>query len=329
VTGRDDEIGQMTNSNPPYRFDIDECDVIDKEKLVSFRAKRREWVDLLDHDEQSVSGQLATLAWNDAVFRLFNEGWRQHDDARPTASMNRQLHQALTNGYVANLVLGVSRLTDAGKVTRNNDKNVVSLRRVFDDVRANCGLITREVFVCYDGMVYDTATIPPPSSRGLVSGVVRSEPIGGPHDDLTPELLHEKFDWLSGVPKAARGRTDLIAAPIFNRIETLLSDPAVKAIRLLRDKVLAHSADASSRASVSLKRYGFTLAEAEAALKALVKANRAVQIDLLWNSAGSVLPVAQSDVIEHLDLPYTLSEHIGALGQFWDGLVTDRESWVK
>ncbi len=106
------------------------------------------------------------LVWQDAVFRLFNEAWRLEDSAQPSGVTAPLLAEAVVNGYVANLVLGVSRLTDKADYGKSGARNVVSLRRLVDEIKGKRDLITRENFVCYDGLVYDVNTIPPPSQRG-------------------------------------------------------------------------------------------------------------------------------------------------------------------
>lgn len=311
-------------SHAPYNFAPDQCDVKDQGKLVEFRAKRAEWVSLLEQDPlHSVSRQLSALVWQDAVFRLFNEARRLEDSSQPTASGASLLVEAITNGYVTGIVLGVSRLTDPKTETRRGDRNVVSLRRVFEDIRDHRALITRENFVCYDGMVYDVNTIPPPSMRGV--GGFHGIAIGGPDDTLTPVLLHEHFDRLSGVSSPNRGRDDCIQDSAFDEIDGLLASPAIEKFRTLRNKVIAHAADPASRATV--QSFGFTLDEAQAALRGLCRAYEQVQINLLWNSSGGVMPVPQFDIMDRMDQPFLRPSQIEALAPFWQKLVDEREQW--
>lgn len=76
------DLGRMSAAagHAPYTYPPDMCDVRDHAKLLAFRAKRAEWVVLLEKDPlHSVSSQLSALVWQDAVFRLFNEAWRLND----------------------------------------------------------------------------------------------------------------------------------------------------------------------------------------------------------------------------------------------------------
>jgi hypothetical protein len=322
------EGGMTKTTGPaPYTYPAERCDVLDKANLGRFREKRAQWIELLEKDKlHSVGTQLSALVWQDAVFRLLNEAWRLNDPANPTASMASLLVEALTNGYVTGLVLGVSRLTDPRKQTKKGDQDVVSLRRVFDDIRANRDIITREVFVCYDGLVYDIGDIPPPSARGGRSGAFTSVSIGGPLDDVTPTLLHEHFDKLSGVSPDKRRREDLIGESEFDEITALMTIPVIEKLRTLRNKIVAHAADPASRDS--LTSFGFSLAEAEEALKALTQAQQRVQLNLLWNTDSGVMPIPQFDIMEHMDQPFLRPEQLEALAPFWARIAKEREDWT-
>ena len=309
-----------------FSYPADRCDVRDQARLAEFRAKRAEWVNLLEQDKlHSVSTQLSSLVWQDAVFRLFNEVQRLHDPKHPTASMASVLAGALTNGYVTGLVLGVSRLTDPKSETKKGDRNVVSLRRVFEDVQEHRHLITRENFVCYDGCVYDPHTVPPPSEREASHAGAGWLAIGGSYDWSTPTRLHQHFDALSGIEPKQRSRDDVIADPAFAEIEAMLSASVIENLRTLRNKVIAHAADPASRAH--LDSFGFTLNEAEEALKLLCRAQRRVQVGLLWNSSNTVMPVPQFDVMEYMDQPFLREDQIEPLASFWEGLTQAREAW--
>jgi hypothetical protein len=318
----------VTTSSPkssPYNFPVDRCDVFDKAQLKDFRKKRAEWVDLLEKDHlHSVGRQLSSLVWQDAVFRLINEARRLQDPLTPTSSMASIIVEALGEGYVTGLVLGVSRLTDPKE--KSAKRNVVSLRRVFEDIREHSDLMTREIFVCYDGCVYDPHKIPPPSSSGPTPAGPVGFAVGGPRDFITPTRLHQHFDALSSVDPARRSRGDKISNAAFDKIEAIFSAPVIKKFRKLRNKVIAHAADATSRAELE-NEFGFTLSEAEESLRLLCHAQHEVQINLLWNTSSSVMPVPQFDIMEHMDKPFLRPEQMEALAPFWQELARLREAW--
>jgi hypothetical protein len=162
----------MCAGSKRYRRDVSECDVNDKTNLEEYRRKRTAWAYLMEHDpEQSVTAQITSLLWQDATFRLFNEMRAGAPGSRPPTITSPLLAEALDSGYVTNMILGIGRLVDRGR-------DVVSLRRVLNEVRANRSLITREAYVCFDGMRFDPATVKPIWERARPGEVIRTE-LGG------------------------------------------------------------------------------------------------------------------------------------------------------
>jgi len=313
------------NPPPNYSYAVDQCDVLDKANLISYRAKRTEWATLLEHEPQhSVTSQLSALLWEDAAFRMFNEMRRLVPSGQKSFMTAPLLAEALDNGYVLSMVLGISRLTDPQPI--DPGRGVVSLRRVFDDIRAHRHLITREAYICYDGLRYDPSAIPYPWERGVRPGEVQSVALGGPLDRDTPDYLHERFDNLTGVAPANRGRFDRIGDVVFNEINALLSAQAVNKVRSLRNKFVAHAADTRSRSSTALAGFDISMAEVEDALRALLRAYSKLQADLMWGSGGGLMPIAQFDVLEGLveSLPVAQQQQLEA---FWDEVSRDREHW--
>jgi hypothetical protein len=307
-----------------FRHPLTDCDVYDCLKLAVYREKRFEWATLLEHDKpHSVFAQLSSLLWQDAAFRLFNE-MRKGAPSGINKLTSPLLAEALDNGYVTNMVLGIARLTD--HQPKGRDKGVVSLRRVFNAIKENRDLFTREIYVCNDGLRYDPSTIPPPWERGYEPGKVYGVQIGGPLDDSTPERLHEKFDKLSGTSAQNRARTDLISCSVFKRVDDLLQAPAIRKFRDLRNKFVAHAADQQSRDAAALTGFTITMADAEAALRALLRAYDVVQGDILWASGGGLMPTAQFDALEGLTEGLSTAQE-EELRRVWDEIVEARDRW--
>jgi len=64
---------------------------------------------------------------------------------------NTILAESLFDGHVANQVLAIRRLADDG--------SIISLRKLFKDIKRNFELFTRENYVCFDGLPYDYAAV--------------------------------------------------------------------------------------------------------------------------------------------------------------------------
>ena len=47
----------MAGLNDPYKYPIEQCDVVDKENLVLFREKRQRWLDWLKTESARTSWQ--------------------------------------------------------------------------------------------------------------------------------------------------------------------------------------------------------------------------------------------------------------------------------
>ena len=312
-------LDQPTYSEPP-----EECDVEDREAFIAFRAKRLEWLALLrDDPEHSIYSQLSSLVWQDSVFRLFNEIWRTTPPDQPTALRNSLLAEALGSGYVTGMILGVGRLTDPAE--RKAERGVVSLRRVFEDICNHRHLLTREIFVCCNNRYYDPDTIPPPSARGGIGGGF----IGIASNLFDAPKLHPRFDILSGVAPSKRSRRDLIVEAKFAEIEALLSVPSIARIRDLRNKFIAHAADAHSRQAASVGKLNFTLGQGEEALHTLCQVFQILRGDILCSFDGPIVPVAQFSVLEGLTEPAILPGQRKGLMETWHQLTKERNDWLN
>lgn len=313
------------STSPAYRYSVDKCDVLDQANLVAYRAKRTEWEALLDHDPQhSVSRQLSGLLWEDAAYRVFNEMRRLVPTGQKSFMTAGLLAEALDSGYVQSMILGISRLTDPQPIDAG--RGVVSLRRVFDDIRTHRHLITREAYICYDGLRFDPSMIPYPWERGVSAGEVSAVVLGGPLDRDTPDYLHERFDLLGGVSAAHRGRFDRIGDAVFSEINALLAASSVNKVRSLRNKFVAHAADSKSRPPSSIAGFELSMAEVETALRSLCRAYSRVQTELLWGNGGGLMPFAAFDVLDGLveTLPVAQQQEIEA---FWEKVANDRRHW--
>src|SRR5258708_7845350 len=93
-----------------YRYPIEACDVIDKDALAQFRAKRLRWLEWLEDDEvHAIWPQISSALWNDVAFRTFVEMARNFS---ASALRNSVLTEALIQGYYATQVLTIRRLFD-------------------------------------------------------------------------------------------------------------------------------------------------------------------------------------------------------------------------
>ena len=247
-----------------YQYEIAQCDVVDKEKLERYRVKRSGWLHLLDGDqEHAVWKQIAVMLWNDAVFRVINESrGLASDRGYQSAARNGMPASLIDQGYVAIQALAIRKLMEKG--SSDPKFQVVSLQRLLDEIKSNRDIITREIYVAYDGRLYDpepgrgrfypASWEPVPGER--VAFV--SLPTSGPEAWRSAERAHAGFDELSGVAPLYRSRDDLISEETFERLQLKLASSKWREFVHLSNKFIAHAADLSSRASSDAER-GLTL----------------------------------------------------------------------
>jgi hypothetical protein len=190
--------------SPEYRYKtpVDQCDVIDRKALEQYREKRYEWLswyELRKGEPNTVQQQLFSMMFLDFAYRTLASARQGTDQGSAFAAQSGLLAHFLDQGYVATQVLAIRRLLDGRK-------DVFSLRRLLDDMTDHRKLITRENYVCHDGLPFDSE-----AWQSQVQGVeVQIWGIQAPglHKFLASRVRHEMFDRLSGVSPTTRQRVE-------------------------------------------------------------------------------------------------------------------------
>ncbi len=315
----------------PFSYSLDDCNVHDREKLARYRELATVWHDLLHGDERhSISGQLSDMLWQDAAWRTANEARRYADTDGPTSAIAPLLGGMLDRGYVAGQVIAISRLLE--KPASDAKKGVVSLRRIVDEMRSNRALFTREIFVSNDALPYDWEAVRTSylAQHDIADGTVRWMDHNGPAAWSTASGRHAAFDRLSGIAEGDRKRDDLIAAEVFDHLDAALKTPVFTEIMALRNKSVAHAADAFSRSQVPNLRLGFKLDELARAHFILLGVFQAISAELLYGSwRGGAVPDAQYDLFAHIDRPFVPAARMEELHRFWTSHCDERDEWLS
>ena len=212
------------NKRFDYAHQIDQCDILDKEKGKAFRQKRLIWMEWLNgQDPQSISPQIYSMLWDYALFRVVNELRKiAAMDPENGVRFNNPVIHLFDAGFVTKQVISIRRLTEKPKY--DPKWAIISLHSVIDDIKTNVNLITRENYVCYDGLPYDYEAVQRQwlstlsrESRGVHVGLL---PTNGPNTWPMSERVHKTFDKLSGVEPENRKRTDVIRADIFTFLKS-------------------------------------------------------------------------------------------------------------
>ena len=305
---------------------IAQCDVHDRKALQAYRSKRDEWIGWLSGDsENDVWTQLSRMTWNDAVFRLINEGLRLADHSQQLCAIhNRMLIDFALEGYLANQVLAVRRLLD-----KRDDVN--SLYRLVQDIEKSRPLITRENYVAFDGVPYDSE---PGQQRAMERALRRKDagegafewlPTTGSEDWVTSGVRHTMFDRLSR--EGSRSRSDLIDPSVLDRLRQMVDRARYREFITIANKFLAHAADKKSRRGLMRRDIAATLNLIQDAHKNLLSACHVLSVAVIDYADRSWLAVAQYNKLENLDKSWVPSHTIEQLHEWWDGHERKLRGW--
>ncbi len=317
-----------------YEYSNEDCAVSDKAKLVEYRRKRSEWLYLLNGDpDHAVWTQIAAMLWNHAVFRMVNEARRLSSQAGyQSSARNGSLAEFIDQGFVATQTLSIRKLME--RASTQASKQVVSLRRVLDDIKEYRNLITREHYVAYDGLPYD----PEPGEHAHIERALKQGESGvhfdwidiaGPQAWDSARMAHESFDRLSGVAPDQRKRGDLIREEVFAKIDAMLKDSGFSDIVEFGNKFIAHAADEHSRGLQLDGQNGFSLDKLRWCHKGICRAAAAIYVSILWAGSPNFFPNPQFNIFENLDAPWLSAEDVKTLSGIWYAHVENVEAWAE
>jgi hypothetical protein len=283
---------------PRYKCHPEECDVEDRAKLVEYRAKREKWLEWYEvhkNEPNSIQQQIFSMIFIDLAYRTITEPRRTTDEKLEIAARSGLLAHLLDQCYVANQVLAIRRLLD-------KRRDVISVRHLLDDIYESRHLLTREIYVAYDGLPYD------------------SNHCAGSH------ARHEAFDGLSGTLPSQRSRNDVIRDSVFSKMEQRLEKSPAKKLINLSHKFFAHAADLGSRGS--LEYSGIKLADITDVHRAIIRVERAITAHILFIAIGrDIVPMPPLGLYKGLDRPYVPTDSIAKMHERWEELAAERNKW--
>jgi hypothetical protein len=255
--------------------------------------------------------QVHGLAWHTAVFRTLNEARR----LEPDRAVNGATWELIGHGYASLMTLGIRKLVD-------RDPRTDSVWNVIEQIEKRPELLRREHFVCYDGLPFDAQAAYEKCVRSSVvtPNQVRWLSTTGPEAWGTSQLLHEAFDALAGFPKK-RKRLDTVRPEVLEKLKARLAHDAIEAVCEFADRSIAHA----ERVALDDKPVAIvTFDTIDTALKNIVQVASFISTHFFSDAAfGSVVPVPQFNVLEHLDVPWVDTTRLPALHAYWHE-VSDR-----
>lgn len=312
-----------------YNFELTHCDILDKNKCEDFRKKREQWIDQLKgEDPHAIVTQIREMLWNYALFITVNELKKIYED-KPFKSVgyNSSVSSLFNIGFVTTQALAIRRLIEKPK--SDPDWAIISLRSLLKDLKANLHIITRENYVCYDGLPYNYEVV-----RNRLDSIVFEKevnknggtiPTRGPNAWFMSELVHKNFDKLSGVKSHQRKRTDIINIDLFNVLESQISK--CEDIKKYVDKYIAHAAAPETRASLNENQKKITLDQLEKYHKIIYKVANFISASLLWDSDLGGLPTPLFDHLKNLEKAWTTPGSLKMARQVWNQYSKDVSSW--
>ncbi len=309
----------MQKTDTGYKYTIDECDVSDKASLKKFREKRAEWVKWFGvGDPNSIANQIYSMMWGDAAYRSLVEAYRFSSKENPTTHENEMLAGLLYDGFLANQMLAIGKLIDKAS-------DVISLRRLFDEIKENRRLFTRENFVSHDGLPYDYAKDEQEHWERFRAEYEPGKIVSGPMPPYAiSQSMHIQFDKISSIAPNNRCRKDLIDEDIFKEIERCFGDLAFGKIKIYRNKFIGHAASQKSRRKVQYPHHD----DLSRAHKIILQITRKIA-NILGTGIGNPVPIAQYDVFENLDKPLIPSAKMKEMREWWHQHCLERERWYR
>jgi hypothetical protein len=309
-------------SIPEYEYSLEDCDVpeVRRAALGEYRTFRRKCLEYMRGvADTSVMNQVHDLARHTAVFRTLNEARR----IEPDRVVNGALWRLTTAGYASLMSLGIRKLVD-------KDPRTDSLWNVVALVERRPEMLTREKFICYDGLPYDYEALRKDyiASLDVRNGVnVRRLPTSGPKAWAMSEILHKAFDKLSSTTSAKRRREDKIQPSVLTAVKERLAHPAVKTVCTLADRRIAH-ADRLSKSADAIPTATYN--DIDQALQQIVKVANFLSASFFYDAAfGSVVPTPQFNALEALDQPWISTANLPALHKYWGELSNSIDAWAN
>jgi len=227
------------SKNKDYLEITDEC------CFSQFKLKMDEWKhNLIDKDNQnSVLRQLEYFIWIFCAYSVIDQIKRDAENNKnPEIGFNNTVFHLFKEGFFRTQIVGIRSMID-----KRND--VISLRRIIDDMCDNAHIITRANYIAYFDQPYNYEEAERKYKK-IYSGPVLNPPGNGECAFMSSKRLHNHFDNLSGINKKNRNRLDIIAQQKFIDWKSRLS--ACNKVKEFANKHLCHLSNDNNLNSINL-----------------------------------------------------------------------------
>lgn len=235
---------------------IEDCDVEDKIGLCRYRMLRSKCIDSLVGDRHnSVQAQLRSMIARQAFFEAVEITRKNSTDRRIQSALHSgALQDFMDAGYVATQAMAFRRLVDTSR-------DVNSLVKILNWIESDKKILKREMFICWDGVVYDEDEVVSKAKlddSGFIDGSF-----------CRSIIRHGKFDDICGIQPDNRRRYDTISKEKIAEMKKKIETTHINDARLTAKKFIAHAVIEADREDAV---NGLTRKQIDVGLSGLVQA---------------------------------------------------------
>lgn len=286
--------------------DLMKCDVADKETLALYRKCVKDWTEiLLGEDVHSIKNQLNEFVFHFALFRCYRKAMDlSYPEESYPEGYNHHLLVLFQNCFLESHIMSIRRFIDDNYHDPN--RKVFSLVRICDEIIENASLITRENYVCFDGLPFEQV----------------SDSLDNWRENHDRNFRNILFSTLCKDPTGSRNDTiDLDKAKQLRKQIVGLSK-----IRNFANKFFAHAADPKTRKNEV--EYNFiSIEDIEKSQQVIFNVVHGLG-KFIGDISLTELPSVLFDQFENWDRPIVKAENLEEVRSYWRELTTqqDREA---
>ncbi|MBM3632643.1 MAG: hypothetical protein FJX03_02910 [Alphaproteobacteria bacterium] len=279
---------------------IESCEVEDKESLKQYRACLLRWNRwLFDAPHNALVNQILRMLQYDATFRMINLA-RELSVNVPNENVgfNWLFLQSYNYGYAS------SQLSMIRKLACDTRSDVISLRRLIMDITENQHLLTRENYVCYNGLPFE--------SMGL-------------NNNLLSDLRHNQFDHLcKATLTKVKNRKQTVPFKIVEKMLNKLG--SCNNLAPVVNKFIAHADDDKG---TNKRSYKVTLNRISQCHKEICQLFQFISAHLLGIKHSALMPEFLGSASINMDKAFCLTANLDTLDKFWAEHENTLKSWDR
>jgi len=259
---------------------------------------------VLENSENSIQNIMQSLAWNDSIYRTFNEGLRLARIYDSQRQLPNSLVEYIHIAHVSYVSIALRKLYDKKKEGRSS---VNSIRTISEQISDNAHLVTRLNYLTHDGTPYELSKDLDFRVRMTVTG------------------RHAQFDQLCGLRSGARRKPNDL---LHQQIADILKNRAVlrKDIEDFANKFVAHAAAESNRPDEKKAFGDVTLNRVQSQYKNAIWAVQLIG-KILDEAILTQLPVPTFDVLMNWDNGLFTQKIKRKLNRYWDSRMNWWSRW--